>query len=180
MIKKLKQWMESWKKQLEINPKGREMLSNPQNKENLISLDDVEKYLDNLDEQHSVSVITNLPEIAQLIFNMKWSVWKSKDNCFVTSDNPLVLLRPMSIKKYGPRAIGSQPGLVYEDVELTLPLSKDRLLLAGWILEKDSYLFVDNDMIQDVNNRTITHSSERIIADSEEKLNVIKNKYKSN
>lgn len=177
MIKNLKQWMESWEKRLEANPEGIKVLSSPQDKKNLISLNDLEKYLNNLDEQHSVSIIEGLPEIAQIIFDMKWAILKTEKNTFIASDNPLVLLRPASIKKYGTRAIGSQPGLLYEDVELTLPLSKNRLLLAGWILEKDCYLPVDDEMIKDFNNRTITHSSERIIASSEEELNIIKNKY---
>jgi hypothetical protein len=179
MFQQLKGSMEEWKKQFEtMSPEAlRTAAAIPHSSGESISLDDVEGYLNNLEEEHSVSILTNLPETAQLIFNMKWSVWKNTDAGFVTCDDPLVLLRPASIKKYGPKAIGSQPGLVYKDVELTLPLSKDRLLLAGWILEQDSYLPVENEIAQNINHRTITHSSERVIAHSQTKVEAIKDRY---
>ena len=62
-------------------------------------------------------------------------------------------------------------------MELTLTLSKNRLLLAGWILNEDSYFTVEDDMAQKMNHRTITHSSERIITKSQEVAELIKNKY---
>jgi len=179
MFQQLKGSMEDWKKQFEtMSPEAlRTAAAISHNDGESISLSDVEEYLENIEEEHSVSILTNLPETAQLIFNMKWSIWKNTDAGFVTCDDPLVLLRPASIKKYGPKAIGSQPGLVYKDVELTLPLSKDRLLLAGWILEQDSYLLVENEIAQNINHRTVTHSSERVIAHSQTKVEVIKTKY---
>lgn len=177
MFQKLKADLEDWKKQFELNPKAREFTSTIPSSGETMSLEDIEQYLNDFEEHHSVSILDNLSEIAQLIFNMKWSVWKNKNCNFVTCDNPLVLLRPASIKKYGPKAIGSVPGLAYKDTELTLPLAKDRLLLAGWILERDSYIDVDDEMAQKINHRTITHSSERVIADSETKVNKIKARY---
>ncbi len=177
MFQKLKGDMEDWKKQFEMNPRAREFASAIPSSGETISLSDINQYLNDFEEHHSVGIIENLPHVAQLIFNMKWSVWKNQNCNFITCDDPLVLLRPASIKKYGPGAFGSLPGLVYKDVELTLPLAKDRLLLAGWILEQDSYIFVDDEMARRINHRTITHSSERVIADSEAKVNAIKEKY---
>jgi hypothetical protein len=177
MFQKLKGDMEDWKKQFEMNPKAREFASAIPSSGETISLSDIGQYLNDFEEYHSVSIIDNLPYVAQLIFNMKWSVWRNQNCNFVTCDNPLVLLRPASIKKYGPKAFGSLPGLVYKDVELTLPLAKDRLLLAGWILEQDSYIDVDDEMARKINHRTITHSSERVIADSKDKVNAIKERY---
>ena len=177
MFEKLKETMEEWKKQFEMNPKAKEYASAIPSSGKSINMEDVDEYLNNYKEEYSVSVLTQLPEIAQIIFNMKWSVWKNENNNFVTCDDPLVLLRPASIKKYGAKAIGSQPGLLYKDVELTLPLSKDRLLLAGWILNEDSYLTVEDEMAQKMNHRTITHSCERIISSSELQATSIKNKY---
>lgn len=177
-FQKLKNSMEDWSEQFKLIPKARKLASAmPSSGGGTINLNDVNEYLENIEEQHSVSVITGLPGIAQLIFNMKWSVWKNTDEGFVTSDDPVVLLRPDSIKKYGPNAIGSRPGLAFKDVELTLPMSKDRLLLAGWILDRDSYLSVENEMVKNINHRTITHSSDRVIADSEAKINAIKDRY---
>lgn len=179
MFKQLKESMEEWKKQFEaMSPEAlRTAAAIPRGDGESIRLSDVENYLENIEEEHSISILKNLPKTSQLIFNMKWSIWKNTDAGFVTCDDPLVLLRPASIKKYGPKAVGSQPGLVYKDVELTLPLSRDRLLLAGWILEQDSYLPVENKIAQNINYRTITHSAERIIADSHAKVEAIKARY---
>ena len=110
--------MEDWIKQFKTIPKARKLASAmPSSGGDTINLNDVKDYLENIEEQHSMSVITGLPEIAQLIFNMKWSVWKNTDAGFVASDDPVVLLRPDSIKKYGPNAIGSRPGLACKDME---------------------------------------------------------------
>jgi hypothetical protein len=178
MFEKLKTSMEDWKKQFELlSPEAREFSSNVPSSGETIHMKDVEDYLKNYKDEHSVSILTQLPEVAQIIFNMKWSVWKNENNSFVTCDNPLTLLRPASIKKYGAKAIGSQPGLLYKDVELTVPLAKDKLLLAGWILNEDSYFTVGDDMVHQMNHRTITNSSERVIASSELQVNDIKSKY---
>lgn len=177
MFQKLKKSMEEWKKQFEMNPKIKEFASIMPSEGETINLHDIDEYLINYKDEHSYSVLAQLPEVSQIIFDMKWSIWENANNNFVTCDDPVTLLRPASIKKYGPRAIGSHPGLLYKDVELTLPLSKDRLLLAGWILKKDSYLTVDDETAQKMNHRTIINSSERVIACSKEKVEVIKNKY---
>ena len=177
MFQKLKNSMEGWKKQFEMLPKQRRLASSMPSNGESINIDDVEESLKNFKDEHSVSILVQLPEIAQIIFDMKWSIWKNENGNFVTCDNPLTLLRPESIKKYGLKAIGSQPGLLYKDVELTVPLAKNRLLLAGWILENDSYFTVDDEMAEKMNYRTITNSSERVIADSEAKVNFVKDKY---
>jgi len=180
MFQNLKKSMEKWQKESKTTkdtPETLKTASAISSSGNSISIGDLDAYLDNYKEEHSVSILNQLPKVAQLIFNMKWSVWKNADCNFVTCDDPLVLLRPASIKKYGANAFGSTPGLVYQDVELTLPLSKDRLLLAGWILEEDSYLPIENDMAERMNYRTITRSSERVIASSKLQAEAIKNKY---
>lgn len=174
---KLKSGMEDWKKQFELNPNAKKIAANTPKSGESITLGDLDQYLDNFNEEHSVSMIAQLPEIAQIIFDMKWSVWKDKNSNFVTSDNPLVLLRPASIKKYGPDAIGSRPGLLHKDVELTLPLSRDRMLLAGWILEEDSYIDVEEGQVRQINHRTITHSSKKVIVKSEKDAESVRDRY---
>jgi len=173
----LKTGMEDWKKQFEANPHAKRMAQNTPSSGDSITLGELDQYLDNFNEEHSVSMITQLPKIAQIIFDMKWSIWKDKNNNFVTSDNPLVLLRPLSIKRYGPNAIGSRPGLLFKDVELTLPLSKDRLLLAGWILNEDSYFSVEGDKVRNINYRTITHSSKKVITKSKKDAEAVRDRY---
>lgn len=176
----LRNGMEDWKKQFEtMSEKSKKaMAAIPSSgKGESISIDDLDKYLGNFNEHHSVNVIKQLPEIAQIIFNMKWCIWRDPKSNFVTSDDPVVLLRPESIKKYGANAIGSRPGLLYKDTELTLPLSKDRLLLAGWILNENSYIDVPGDIAQKINHQTITGSSDRVITKSQKHAEAIRDKY---
>ncbi len=176
-LTKLKTNMEEWKKQFEMIPESQKITSTISSSGNTINMEELDSYLDNFDQEHSANVLLHLPDVAQIIFNMKWSILKSLGDDFVTSDDPLVLLRPEALKKYGSKAIGSQPGLRYEDVEVTLSLSKNRFLLAGWILEEDSYLEVDNDMVRQMNHRTVIRSSERIITSSETQAKVIRDRY---
>jgi len=173
----LKTGMEEWKKQFEANPKAREFSANVPSRGETITLDQVNKYLENFDEEHSVSILSNLSEVAQIIFDMKWSVQRDPEARFVTSDDPFVLLRPASIKKYGPNAIGSRPGLLFKDVELTLPLSSEQFPLAGWILENNTYLPAEDIMVRQINHRTITHSSDRVITKSKKDAESIRDRY---
>ncbi|MFH1472918.1 MAG: DUF4238 domain-containing protein, partial [bacterium] len=85
----LKDGMEEWKKQFEANPKAKEASANmPRQKGESITIDEIDKYINNFDEHHSVSIVENLSHVAQIIFDMKWSIWKDKNNNFVTSDDP--------------------------------------------------------------------------------------------
>ncbi|OIN95512.1 hypothetical protein AUJ38_00090 [bacterium CG1_02_42_9] len=142
-----------------------------------ISFDSLKYGLEHFEEYHSASIPRTLSHRAALIYHMKWSVWINKDYGFVTSDDPVVLLRPASIKKFGFGSLGSAPGLRWKDVELTLPLSKDRLLLAGWILNEDSYMSANNEMARNIDHRTITHSHDRIIASLKARAEDIKSRY---
>jgi len=142
-----------------------------------IDLKTLKAGLENFDEHHSTSILRSFSHTAALIYHMKWSVWKNDSCGFVTSDDPVVLLRPTSIKKFGAGTFGSAPGLKWKDVELTLPISKNRLLLAGWILNDDSYVQVSDEMAKNINHRTITHSRDRIITSSETRAKEIKEQY---
>jgi hypothetical protein len=176
-LKHLIKSMEDWKIQFGMNPKAREFIPVMPGGGATMSLNDVKSHLNNLQVEHSANILISLPETAQLIFDMKWSILENTDAGFITSDAPVVLLRPASIMKYGPEAIGSQPGLKCMDIELTLPLSKSKLLLAGWILEEDSCSSVPNDVAQNINSRTIAYVMEKVIADSAVRVNNIKAKY---
>lgn len=171
-LQEIKKWMEGWKKE-----PSQPFKSVIPSSGKTISIDDLNAGLQNFDEHHSLSILSTTPQIASLIYNMKWSIWINKKYGFVTSDDPVVILRPASIKKYGENVAGSRPGLRYKDVELTIPLSRNRLLLAGWILNDDSYIEVDDEKAENIDHRTITHSRDRIVSNSEDKLKDIKLRY---
>ncbi|HUC31511.1 MAG TPA: DUF4238 domain-containing protein, partial [Candidatus Paceibacterota bacterium] len=126
-FEQLRTQIEAWRVMFEGNKAARDFSASLArgniDKDNSFTPADVDHVLENLDEYHSVTMMDSLPEIAQIIFNMKWCIMIAPPGqTFVTSDNPFQVLRPESIKKYGPDAIGSRPGLVYEDTEITIPL----------------------------------------------------------
>jgi hypothetical protein len=181
MFENLKQNIEEWQKQLRtLTPARRRTLDAiPSSGGAKISLEELEAGLKDFDEHHAADLISQTMHTAQIILNMKWAIWHIEDNgnTFVTSDAPLVVERPAAIKKYGRGTFGSRPGLIYKDTEVTLPLSRNHLFLAGWILDEDSYITVPSEIAEHLNQRTILHSSERIIACSKDKLETIKIKY---
>lgn len=176
-FKEIEHWMEDWGKYPMSDEEKRTMEAIPSSGGATIDLETLKSGLKNFDEHHSTSILRSLSHSAALIYHMKWSVWINTGYGFVTSDDPVVLLRPASIKKFGTGTFGSAPGLKRQDVELTLPLSKDRLLLAGWILNNDSYIEVDDEMARKIDHRTITHSRERIVTNSKNRAEEIKSRY---
>lgn len=181
MFQNLKESMEEWREQFKtLSPEERRTLgATPSGGGATVTLEELGAGLKDFDEYYAADLISQTVHTAQIIFNMKWSIWcvVNAENTFVTSDSPFVIERPQAIRKYGRNAIGSRPGLIYKDAEVTLPLSRDRLLLAGWILNEDTYITVTPDIAEHLNQRTIFHSSERLIASSKEKMESIKSKY---
>lgn len=177
----LERQMEEWRKQFEVmSPKAREAaskISTPTNGQSFTQ-DDVKSAIENIDDIHSSMLIENLPEIASLIFDMGWGVITPEDSSdeFITSDHPVSMLRPDSIRKYGPDAFGSIPGLIYKDVEISLPLSPKLVLFMGWQIQESNQYYVPmpSSFVEQLNLRTIIQSREKIVASSERQINKIK------
>jgi hypothetical protein len=144
----------------------------PSSSETSISAAEFRKMSKDIPTFHSSSIIEMLPEATNIIFNMKWGFLVSEaiDEYFITSDNPCVLMNVPAIKKFGPRAIGSSPGLLQDDVDLTLPLSSKISLLAGWKLKKEVYTSVPIKFVDEINNRVAMHAHEKLISCSAYKL----------
>jgi|GEM_PF-1227151 len=180
MFKNLQNTITDWQKQFALmsdeSKKAMEAIHSSEDGET-ISVEDVDEYVENLNDHHSINTIDQLPHIAQIIFNMKWTIWKDPNGNFVTSDDPVVILRPEAIKKYGADAIGSRPGLLFKDVELTVPLSKNMVLLATWEMDQSQYSIISQELVKAINHRTITHSSERVVNKSEESAKAVKSRY---
>jgi len=140
-----------------------------------ISGEEFRKMTKNVPTFHSSSIIEMLPEASNIIFNMKWDFLISEEinNCFITSDNPCILMNVPAIKKYGPNAIGSSPGLLQEDIELSLPLSSQIALLTGWRLKNEVYIPVPPKMVNQINIRVMMYAKEKIVACSEKRLEEI-------
>jgi len=132
---------------------------------------------------HASLIPESVRDIAPIIFKMKWSfIVRPKDsNPFITSNNPCVIINPITEKKFGRGTFGSVPGFVQKDVEITLPLSSDISLLCGWRLKKDcAYMQIPKDMVDGINRRTKRHARTLISSEKEILETVIDNikKYK--
>jgi len=89
-------------------------------------------------------------ENTSLLSQLNYQVYHSKElDAFVTSDNPVALYHPNynALKPYG-------VGLAIKDVELTMPLSSDTLLMAGGHLKPGSYT-ASTEQVNEFNRRTI-------------------------
>ncbi|MFX1532800.1 MAG: DUF4238 domain-containing protein [Promethearchaeota archaeon] len=140
-----------------------------------ISGEEFKKVAKDIPSFHSTSIVEMLPEVSNIIFNMKWGflISENKENCFISSDDPCVLMNVPAIKKYGINTFGSSPGLLQDNVDLSLPLSSQISLLAGWKLKKEAYISVPSKMIYQINLRVMMHAREKIIARSDKKLKEI-------
>ncbi len=134
----------------------------------IFTMSDLAKLNEDLNELHTISIAETLPQIAQIIFDMKWCFLKIKNtnDVFLSSDNPFRILRPESIKKYGPCALGSVPGFQYNDAEITFPLSSKIALLGGWKMNRNETLEPEKEMINEINRRSIMYANEKVIADN--------------
>lgn len=127
MLSSLKKSAEEWREQLKwLSPEQKRIISATPSTGESINIEDLEKGLENWDEHHSASLIDHITHTAQVLFNMNWSVWKypSGQGSFLTSDDPFVMRRPAAELKYGKNAIGSQAGLLFKDVEITIPFQR--------------------------------------------------------
>jgi hypothetical protein len=175
MLQQLADGMSRWKTMFKNNPKAREFAASmPSGGEGeKIYPDDVKRALDNADEFHSVIMMDSLPKVAQMIFDMKWCIVSAPDGkAFITSDDPFQIVRPEALKKYGPRAFASIPGLGWGDSEVTVPLSSKHAILAGWKLETDSAFEADQVLLDQINMRT-GMSAKEIVANSRNVLQAI-------
>jgi len=181
MFEKMRDTLQEWREEYKSNPKARDNASAMPSSGRSISLEEIEKGLEDFDEHHSAGLPDWMVSTAQPLFNMKWTIIRSEDpnQRFVTSDDPVSMRRPQSEMKYGRNAVGAVAGLVYRDVEVTIPLSKDQILLAGWILNDDTYSYMPANMMEGLNQRTILSSGEKVLSSSESELLDIKTKYLS-
>ncbi len=163
MLGQLHDSMQRWKTMFENNPKAREFAAAvPRSSDSeSIYMEDVKDALDNVGEFHTTTMMDSLPEVAQIIFEMKWCFMTAPSGFeFITSEDPFQILRPESIKKYGAKAIGSVPGLVYNDSEVTIPLSSTHAILAGWQLDDNFIIEAERALAEQINIRTLMRAQD--------------------
>jgi hypothetical protein len=178
-LSKLYGSLQQWKEMFENDPEARALSASLHHGDGGegIGMDDVKGVLDDIDEFHSTTMMDALPEIAQMIYDMKWCIMTAPGgHTFISSEDPFQMLRPESVKKYGAKAMGSVPGLIYEDVEVTVPLSSTHAILAGWRLHGNLSIEVDGETAEHINVRTLM-GAQTVVARDRAILEKIKMRY---
>lgn len=123
-----------------------------------IPADEFLKMGEDVGSLHSSMIPSGVNSLAPIIFDMKWAflIRKNEDSPhFMTSDHPCTLMNPALEAEYGINVMGSLPGFIQKDVELTLPLSSEVALFCGWKLDHDClYIPVDGAYIDQTNYRS--------------------------
>lgn len=135
-----------------------------------ISADELLEMGKDVGSLHSSLIPETVVEMAPIIFDMKWTFVLRPENSepFLTADNPCVMVDPVGEAKYGRGTFGAAPGLLVNDVELTLPLSSDMALVCGWEKNHDCvYLPIDQALVAEINRRTKRHGRVLIGSDKE-------------
>lgn len=129
---------------------------------------------------HTSLIPNGVRYLAPIIFDMKWAfmVGDANHTPFITSDNPTIMINPIAEAKWGIGTFGSSPGLLQNDIELSLPLSSNVALLCGWQMTYDClYIPVTEEQVLDMNLRIRRHAG-TIICSDKTVLDGISNKLK--
>lgn len=104
-------------------------------------------------DAHRLSVLDMLPEITQLLVEMSMAFLcvDESGSKFITSDDPCTLFNP---KLQWQRFFS--PGLGQEDVEVTLPLSPEIMLILSWSNFR-GYIEIKKSRIEDLNRMIRAH-----------------------
>ena len=120
---------------------------------------DPSKYKINASKSFILKMMVSLTEIAKIIFNMSWTFLHTTGKAwFITSDNPFSMRNPKSNSPlYG-------HGLMSQDVEVTIPLSKQICLLATWKKGLWPHIDVPQLVVEELNHDRIAASDKYIIS----------------
>lgn len=120
---------------------------------------DHSRYKINASKSFILKMMVSLTEIAKIIFNMTWTFIHTTEKAwFITSDSPFNMRNPQSNSPwYG-------QGLMYQDIEVTIPLSRQICILATWKKGLWPHIDVPQLVVEDLNHDRIEASDKFIIS----------------
>lgn len=122
-----------------------------------ISADELLEMGKDVGSLHSSLIPDTVADIAPIIFDMRWVFMVRPQNAdpFITSNNPCIMVNPVAENEIGRGRMGSLPGLIQNDVELTLPLSSDIAVMTGWQAKFDCvFTEISLELVNEINSRT--------------------------
>ncbi len=135
---------------------------------------DPSRYKINATKSFILKMMVSLSEIAKIIFKMNWTfVHTTEKAWFITSDNPFSMRNPKSNSPwYG-------HGLMSQDIEVTIPLSKQICLLATWNKGLCPHIDTSQLMVEELNHDRIVASDKFIISSQNDFIGSQYLKYKT-
>lgn len=122
-------------------------------------VEELSEYIQNHAAYYTTSTIE---ASAPVLFNMVPSILVTNDATgFITSDNPAVMFNPNAYKLppfYRP------PGLATIDVEITLPLTPNHLIVYTHRRHFPFYQLVDMKAVDELNRRTWAHANQEVVS----------------
>ena len=102
------------------------------------------------------SIISLVPEIAEVIYKMRWAFLHAPENCaFITSDRPVVLVNPLLPPEEG------EAGFGIAEVGVTFPATSRLCMLLTW-QGPIGQIDVDEKLVYAINCRTASYADEAI------------------
>lgn len=98
-------------------------------------------------------------KLSDIINEMKWDILlATKDNAFITSDNPLSIYDPYNDS-------GVQAGLLLKKTGLTFPITRNIALYAYWANDRYiGYKHAMNNEVKEINRMTVINSRRFVYA----------------
>ena len=120
---------------------------------------DHSRYKINASKSFILKMMVSLTEIAKIIFNMTWTFIHTTEKAwFITSDSPFNMRNPKSNSPwYG-------QGLMYQDIEVTIPLSRQICILATWKKGLWPHIDIPQLVVEELNHDRIVASDKFIIS----------------
>lgn len=144
---------------------SRQPIVTEEQRRNSMPADEVLKIAEDTASYHSESLPKMVTSTAPFIYEMNWAflVRPVGSDPFVASDSPATIDNPSLPPNgfYG-------PGFAQKDVEITMALSPDLAVLAGWKLKKDRlYVEVLPQNVNEINSRIMRRSETLVSNDPE-------------
>lgn len=103
--------------------------------------------------------LLQVEEFSRAIARMNWTFLKASfTDSFITSDSPCFMVDPTFVQS------GYLGGWQNNNVEITLPLSRDVALLVRWHGEDMIWEVATKEIIDEINSRTASYASRFLIA----------------
>jgi hypothetical protein len=142
-------------------------------------LSDPSKYKINVDRSAGLGALAISRGMAGIFYNMRWALLKPSDKSefFITSDQPVARITPQrSPSFYG------DGGFMNPNVQVTLPLSPDRLLILTWDARADirsGPIPIQKSMVRIKNKQRALFAEAQVYADRRDAgIQALTEKYK--